>query len=618
MQKSRAQKSCISKNCIIFLSLFLLFFFLFLSAPGCRQSLKDEAKDVNGADLHVDRDNSVKDLKYQGSEAPENGEPGTKNILPVVNIKVYQQCAIKNGELFTAGTPVYFSARDSIDADGDALSFTWYIDGVYKSTGDEISHIFDEPGKYVVSLIASDGKDTVTAKREIYIAESGSHFIVSKYHEATVGLECVITNNGPVDIENILCLIQVSQTYQPFQTIKSCNFSYNKTGEIYSDDYNLIAKFNLGSLSVGETAKAYLSCDAVLAEYWYEKIGNEVNLYDPADADLFLYTKDEYYINSDSRQIQSIVDMVVGEETVPVKIAEKLYNYVVSRMDYDEKKLSEEEAGAGYSYASEILQKGKGVCTDYSVLYTALCRAAGIPARFVQGIPVFSILTEGGGRLPYAHAWVEIKLPSCGWVPIEVTAENGFMDYNYYLNMETYKGSGVFYRSLSVEDMECYPSGFYYSWKGNIEPDVTEEVVYTVSGINPGSLAVVSESEFLDNVGNILLEYNLSLNHINTLHAESWIYNDPNEISIEEALLSRLIELSGELEKISYPESYAADRDNLIEISRRVNSHKEAQIKCMKENNYECSMNESTSFISSLNELFEYYNSMINRFNWKY
>ena len=199
-----------------------------------------------------------------------------------------------------------------------------------------------------------------------------------------------------------------------------------------------------------------------------------------------------------------------------------------------------------------------------------------------------------------------------------MTAENGFMDYNYYLNMETYKGSGVFYRSLSVEDMECYPSGFYYSWKGNIEPDVTEEVVYTVSGINPGSLAVVSESEFLDNVGNILLEYNLSLNHINTLHAESWIYNDPNEISIEEALLSRLIELSGELEKISYPESYAADRDNLIEISRRVNSHKEAQIKCMKENNYECSMNESTLFISSLNELFEYYNNMVNRFNWKY
>jgi hypothetical protein len=184
--------------------------------------------------------------------------------------------------------------------------------------------------------------------------------------------------------------------------------------------------------------------------------------------------------------------------------------------------------------------------------------------------------------------------------------------------MGTYKGSGAFYKSLLVENLEYYPSGFYYSWKGNIEPDVTEEIIYSVSGLNPGSLAIVSESEFLDNAGNILLEYNLSLNHINTLHTEGWIYNDPYEISIEEALLSRLIELSAQLEKISYPESYAADRDSLVEISKSVNLHKEAQIKCMKENNYDCTINESNLFISSLNELFEYYNNMINKFNWKY
>jgi hypothetical protein len=299
-------------------------------------------------------------------------------------------------------------------------------------------------------------------------------------------------------------------------------------------------------------------------------------------------------------------------------MAEKLYNYVVNRMDYDEERLGRESNGSGYSYASEILERGKGVCTDYSILYTTLCRAAGIPAKFVQGIPVFSILTEGGGMLPYAHAWVEIKLPGYGWVPIDITAESGFMDYNYYLNMGTYKGSGAFYKSLLVENLEYYPSGFYYSWKGNIEPDVTEEIIYSVSGLNPGSLAIVSESEFLDNVGSILSEYNLSLNHINTMHSENWIYNDPAEISIEESFLTRLIELSGELEKISYPESYAAGRGSLVEISKSVNSHKEAQIKCMKENNYDCTINESTLFISSLNELFEYYNNMVNRFNWKY
>jgi hypothetical protein len=307
---------------------------------------------------------------------------------------------------------------------------------------------------------------------------------------------------------------------------------------------------------------------------------------------------------------------VIGEETDPVRIAEKLYDFVIDKMVYDEEKL---DLGiSDYLYASEILQRGKGICTDYSILYTTLCRAAGIPAKFVQGLPVFSIVSEGKGELPYGHAWVEIKLPGYGWIPVDITAEGGFMAYNYYLNMQTYKGSGVFYKSLLIDGEDYYPAGFYYFWEGDIGPEVTREEVYRVSGLDQGDLGVISENEFLDEVESLLSEYNAALEHANQAHSEGWIFNDEQEIAVEETLLARLMEISLKLKNIFYPESNAADRNNLVAVSEEISLHKQDQIQCMKTGNYDCYQSEYNMFIDSLERLFDYYNNIVESFNQKY
>ncbi|MCD7836394.1 MAG: transglutaminase family protein [Lachnospiraceae bacterium] len=49
--------------------------------------------------------------------------------------------------------------------------------------------------------------------------------------------------------------------------------------------------------------------------------------------------------------------------------------------------------------AEEAWKLGKGVCQDYAHILTALCRMAGIPARYVAGM----LIGEG-----FSHAWVEI------------------------------------------------------------------------------------------------------------------------------------------------------------------------------------------------------------------
>ena len=49
--------------------------------------------------------------------------------------------------------------------------------------------------------------------------------------------------------------------------------------------------------------------------------------------------------------------------------------------------------------AATALGGGKGVCQDYAHVMLALCRAAGLPARYVSG----HMVGEGG-----SHAWVEV------------------------------------------------------------------------------------------------------------------------------------------------------------------------------------------------------------------
>jgi Transglutaminase-like superfamily/Bacterial transglutaminase-like N-terminal region len=52
--------------------------------------------------------------------------------------------------------------------------------------------------------------------------------------------------------------------------------------------------------------------------------------------------------------------------------------------------------------ASEALAGGRGVCQDYAHIMLAVCRAQGMPARYVSG----HLVGEGG-----SHAWVEVLRP---------------------------------------------------------------------------------------------------------------------------------------------------------------------------------------------------------------
>jgi len=59
---------------------------------------------------------------------------------------------------------------------------------------------------------------------------------------------------------------------------------------------------------------------------------------------------------------------------------------------------------------------GNGVCQDHAHLMLALCRARGLPARYVSGYVDVGEVSDAA-----SHAWVDVWLEDAGWVAVDVS-----------------------------------------------------------------------------------------------------------------------------------------------------------------------------------------------------
>jgi transglutaminase-like putative cysteine protease len=74
----------------------------------------------------------------------------------------------------------------------------------------------------------------------------------------------------------------------------------------------------------------------------------------------------------------------------------------------------------GTQHPLDTLQIGSGTCRDYALLMIEALRRLGIAARFVSGylfVPHDNSYDGGGST----HAWVQVYLPSAGWIEFDPT-----------------------------------------------------------------------------------------------------------------------------------------------------------------------------------------------------
>ena len=108
------------------------------------------------------------------------------------------------------------------------------------------------------------------------------------------------------------------------------------------------------------------------------------------------------FCQADDTDIRAAARGIVGEERNAWRAAKKIAEWVDREVtaNYD----------VGFASAREILDNREGDCSEHTVLFVALCRASGIPARAVVGI------MYGGGIFAY-HMWPEVFVGE--WVALD-------------------------------------------------------------------------------------------------------------------------------------------------------------------------------------------------------
>jgi hypothetical protein len=136
------------------------------------------------------------------------------------------------------------------------------------------------------------------------------------------------------------------------------------------------------------------SPEALQAEYRLPAVDAEVREY--LGSDPLIQTRDP--------RIQAQARQIVGRSRNPARAAERLTNWVHDELD---KRIT-----VSVPSAVEVLATRRGDCNEHTVLYVALARSIGLPARTAAGL----VYMNGAF---YYHAWPEVYLN--GWVAVDPT-----------------------------------------------------------------------------------------------------------------------------------------------------------------------------------------------------
>lgn len=114
------------------------------------------------------------------------------------------------------------------------------------------------------------------------------------------------------------------------------------------------------------------------------------------------YLQPTPFVQSDHPEIRALVQKVLKRETDAVKATLRLKDWVYKGLA--------KTPTVSIPNALEVLQSRRGDCNEHTVLFNAMARAAGIPAKTVVGV----VYLRGAF---YYHAWSEVWLGE--WVSVD-------------------------------------------------------------------------------------------------------------------------------------------------------------------------------------------------------
>ncbi|MEX2028086.1 MAG: transglutaminase-like domain-containing protein, partial [Candidatus Curtissbacteria bacterium] len=178
-----------------------------------------------------------------------------------------------------------------------------------------------------------------------------------------------------------------------------------------------------------------------------------------SQSDRDLYTAAQKYWDVDST--------LIAKKAEELKTPQEIYNFVSTYLSYSEDRLKQPNVarkGAILAYTNPK----DSICTEFTDLFIAISRAAGIPAREVEGFaytqnerlrPLSLALYEGD----VLHAWPEYWDDKRGWVQVDPTwgSTSGGLDYFSKLDF-----NHITFVQRGASSQTPYPAGSYKKGDG--------------------------------------------------------------------------------------------------------------------------------------------------------
>lgn len=283
---------------------------------------------------------------------------------------------------------------------------------VWPQTG-EIVLTIKSPGQYPWGLACLDDRiycadyqsDSVYALLANDEQISVSKDIVTE----TMNYAHLVNNYGPGVLLNLDIYVAIPES-SPHQTITQSPVFEPDKFDIVTDKWGQrLAHVHRNVVKPGESVSLSYKTTAEIFDYQIifrpEKVGQLKDI--PRDIkDKYLVDDTKFALGSPT--IQNAVKEAVDNETNAYWIMRKIFRYVIDHIDY--------ELAGGWNIAPAVLESGKGSCSEYSLVFIAMCRAAGLPARLSGAITQRGDLASEDGTF---HRWCEVYLPGIGWLPVD-------------------------------------------------------------------------------------------------------------------------------------------------------------------------------------------------------
>ncbi|HIE15801.1 MAG TPA: transglutaminase [Bacteroidales bacterium] len=326
-------------------------------------------------------------------------------------------------------------------------------------TNGKVLMILDAPGGYAFGL-AYDGDflwNVDRNKNKIFqlIIHDDDFFVKKNPRESIVTYVHLTTNFGPGNIKTADIYLSIPENRVNQKILKK--ITYSETPEILTDKWGQkVARFHKNNISQGQQYEVAETINVETFDVRYfifpDKVGTLSDI--PQEVKKFLANDVKY--EYDNVVIKNAVKEAVGDEKNAYWIARKIYDYLMPRMYY--------EMTGGWNTAPTVLSRGNGSCSEYSFVYIAMCRAAGLPARYVGSI---AWRGEKKAMDDVFHRWVEVYLPNYGWIPVDPSggdqkypaAQARYFGHlsNHFL-ITTQSGGGSEYMEWTYNSNENYTS----------------------------------------------------------------------------------------------------------------------------------------------------------------